>query len=93
MQKWAWRVRPVEPARVGEFEWIKGRPSIAFRLDPTATIISMPTASNFSSSVRTTWWQPFGLIRRAILYTSDHQPFSEVNERYQERLLAFLRGR
>jgi chorismate-pyruvate lyase len=30
---------------------------------------------------------------RAILYTSDHQPFSEVNERYQEQLLAFLQGR
>jgi len=30
---------------------------------------------------------------RAILYTSDHQPFSEVNERYQGELLAFLQGR
>jgi chorismate-pyruvate lyase len=30
---------------------------------------------------------------RAILYTSDHQPFSEVNERYQGQLLAFVRGR
>ena len=30
---------------------------------------------------------------RAILYTSDHQPFSEVNERYQGQLLAFLQGR
>jgi hypothetical protein len=30
---------------------------------------------------------------RAILYTSDHHPFSEVKERYQGQLLAFLRGR
>jgi chorismate-pyruvate lyase len=26
---------------------------------------------------------------RAVLYTSDHQPFSEVHERYQSELLAF----
>jgi hypothetical protein len=30
---------------------------------------------------------------RAMLYTSDHQPFSEVHERYQGELLAFVRGR
>jgi chorismate-pyruvate lyase len=30
---------------------------------------------------------------RAILYTSDHQPFSEVHERYQGQLLAFVPGR
>lgn len=30
---------------------------------------------------------------RAILYTSDHQPFSEVDERYQRQLLDFVRGR
>ena len=30
---------------------------------------------------------------RVLLYTSDHQPFSEVNERYQGQLLAFVRGR
>ena len=30
---------------------------------------------------------------RAILYTSDHQPFSEVDERYQGELLAFSRSR
>jgi chorismate-pyruvate lyase len=30
---------------------------------------------------------------RAILYTSDHQPFSEVRERYQSQLLAFSRAR
>ena len=30
---------------------------------------------------------------RAILYTSEHQPFSEVTERYQGQLLAFVRGR
>ncbi len=30
---------------------------------------------------------------RAILYTSEHQPFSEVHERYQGELLAFVRGR
>jgi chorismate-pyruvate lyase len=29
---------------------------------------------------------------RAILYTSDHQPISEVHERYQSQLLAFSRG-
>jgi chorismate-pyruvate lyase len=29
---------------------------------------------------------------RAILYTSDHQPISEVHERYQGQLLAFPRG-
>jgi hypothetical protein len=29
----------------------------------------------------------------AVLYTSGHQPFSEVNERYQGQLLAFSRGR
>jgi chorismate-pyruvate lyase len=29
---------------------------------------------------------------RAILYTSDHQPISEVHERYQGQLLAFSRG-
>ena len=29
---------------------------------------------------------------RAILYTSDHQPISEVHERYQGQLLAFARG-
>jgi hypothetical protein len=28
---------------------------------------------------------------RAILYTSDHQPFSEVEETYQGEVLAFLR--
>jgi len=28
---------------------------------------------------------------RAVLYTSDHQPFSEVHERYQTELLAFAR--
>ena len=33
------------------------------------------------------------LEHRAILYTSDHQPFSEVNERYQGQLLAFVRDR
>ena len=30
---------------------------------------------------------------RAILYTSEHEPFSEVRERYQGELLAFVRGR
>ena len=30
---------------------------------------------------------------RAILYTNDHQPISEVHERYQGQLLAFSRGR
>jgi chorismate-pyruvate lyase len=30
---------------------------------------------------------------RAVLYTSDHQPFSEVTERYQGQLLAFSRNR
>ena len=30
---------------------------------------------------------------QAILYTSDHQPFSEVDERYQGELLAFVRSR
>src|SRR5262245_57835396 len=30
---------------------------------------------------------------RAVLYTSDHQPFSEVDERYQGQLFAFVRGR
>jgi hypothetical protein len=30
---------------------------------------------------------------RAILYTSDHDPLAEVNERYQGQLLAFSRGR
>lgn len=30
---------------------------------------------------------------RAVLYTSDHQPFSEVHERYQGQLLAFSRVR
>jgi chorismate-pyruvate lyase len=30
---------------------------------------------------------------RAILYTSDHRPFSEVIERYRAQLLAFSRGR
>jgi hypothetical protein len=30
---------------------------------------------------------------RAILYTSEHEPFSEVHERYQGELLAFVRGR
>jgi len=30
---------------------------------------------------------------RAVLYTSEHQPFSEVDERYQGQLLAFVRGR
>jgi hypothetical protein len=30
---------------------------------------------------------------RAVLSTSDHHPFCEVNERYQGQLLAFLRGR
>lgn len=30
---------------------------------------------------------------RAVLYTSDHQPFSEVDERYQGQLLAFSRNR
>lgn len=30
---------------------------------------------------------------RAVLYTSDHQPFSEVDERYQGQILAFVRGR
>ena len=30
---------------------------------------------------------------RAVLYTSDHQPFSEVDERYQGQVLAFVRGR
>ena len=29
---------------------------------------------------------------RAILYTSEHQPISEVHERYQGQLLAFSRG-
>ena len=30
---------------------------------------------------------------RAMLYTGDHQPFSEVDERYQGQLLAFSRSR
>jgi chorismate-pyruvate lyase len=30
---------------------------------------------------------------RAILYTSEHQPFSEVHERYQAQVLAFSRRR
>jgi len=30
---------------------------------------------------------------QAVLYTGDHQPFSEVDERYQGQLLAFARGR
>jgi hypothetical protein len=30
---------------------------------------------------------------RAILYTSENQPFSEVHERYQGELLSFVRGR
>jgi len=30
---------------------------------------------------------------RAVLYTSEHQPFSEVDERYQGQLFAFVGGR
>ena len=73
-----------------------------YRRTFAVTILWSPLSAGWEQQPRTTG-QPGGrralLIpkdlfeHRAILYTSDHQPFSEVNERYQAQLFAFPRIR
>ena len=79
------------------------RPLRPYRRTFAVTLLWSPLPPGWEQQRRTSGQpgeRPKGLTlpkdlfeHRAILYTSDHQPFSEVNERYQGQLLAFVRGR
>jgi chorismate-pyruvate lyase len=72
-----------------------------YRRTFAVTILWSPLPAGWEKrpQVRLQPYQPTNLVipkdlfeHRAILYTSDNKPFSEVNERYQGQILAFPRA-
>jgi chorismate-pyruvate lyase len=78
------------------------QPLHPYRRTIAATMLWMPLPRGWEqqprSRFRSRWRQTLALPKevfqhRAVLYTEDHLPFSEVVETYQSELLAFPRGR
>lgn len=76
------------------------RPLQPYRRTIAATLLWSPLPPGWEQRPRPRWWQRRGelaipedvFMHRAVLYTSEHVPFSEVVETYQRDVLAFARG-